>query len=434
MPSPSPSAPHKGGSSASVGLRPWYRRLGPSKVLITLGLVTVFCAALLTAARVYQLERNELEYEGDEVTLLQAAKRPGSTSRTARLSAVELQALDRVVFEVCSADTLAPERWAGTLDFAVLKQDPPELMLRVPLDAEHLAHAERNATGACLFLGSGQLEHGGTYSVEAVYPEDTSGPAQAVRDVPLRARTLARGELTRWDRGLLWLGAYGILLLLLGLWVHPTSSEPPPTAPAPGRGVVTILAAAGIVILVYQAPLWGATLGFVKGLMLALTQAGLALVLARGHAGKLGLRRPPHVAMSIALALVAAFILAKSAGLWQRLLPSTGTAPIETFISWPSGLIAFAVLGVLLPLAEELFFRGFAYQWLLGFGRATAFTFSLLAFVALHLQQTFGNWGSLMSIAATGFVLTALRAVTGSTLVPAVTHVAYNLMLSAGAF
>ena len=55
-------------------------------------------------------------------------------------------------------------------------------------------------------------------------------------------------------------------------------------------------------------------------------------------------------------------------------------------------------------------------------------------FVALHAQQSWGNWGGLVSIAAAGVVLTALRIVSGSVLVPALAHVLYNFALSMRAF
>jgi membrane protease YdiL (CAAX protease family) len=93
-------------------------------------------------------------------------------------------------------------------------------------------------------------------------------------------------------------------------------------------------------------------------------------------------------------------------------------------------MLCFAVLGVVVPLGEEIFFRGFLYRALLAYGRFAAFAVTLFAFVGLHLQQVWGNWGGLVALVATGTVLTALRAISGSTLLPAVTHLIYNFVLS----
>ena len=70
------------------------------------------------------------------------------------------------------------------------------------------------------------------------------------------------------------------------------------------------------------------------------------------------------------------------------------------------------------------------YAVLLPIGRASAAGISLLIFTLLHVEQSWGNWGGLLAIVAAGSVLTGLRVLTGSTLVSALTHVAYNLTLS----
>jgi membrane protease YdiL (CAAX protease family) len=119
-----------------------------------------------------------------------------------------------------------------------------------------------------------------------------------------------------------------------------------------------------------------------------------------------------------------------SARLSAALLPTTGEAPIQTFISWPSGMLGFALIGVMLPVAEEVFFRGYVYGVALRLGRPAAFAITVLCFAALHAQQSWGNWGGLFAIFLTGCVLTGLRALTGSTLLGALSHLGYNLTLS----
>ena len=43
------------------------------------------------------------------------------------------------------------------------------------------------------------------------------------------------------------------------------------------------------------------------------------------------------------------------------LVPATGLAPIELFVEMPSGRLAVALVAVFVPVAEELFFRGFVF-------------------------------------------------------------------------
>jgi membrane protease YdiL (CAAX protease family) len=102
---------------------------------------------------------------------------------------------------------------------------------------------------------------------------------------------------------------------------------------------------------------------------------------------------------------------------------------VEAFVSWPSGALAFAALGMVVPLAEELFFRGFVFGALEPLGVRTAFAGALLLFASAHVQQLWGNWGALLSVTLTGAALTALRAWSGSTLISAIAHLLYNLSL-----
>jgi membrane protease YdiL (CAAX protease family) len=134
--------------------------------------------------------------------------------------------------------------------------------------------------------------------------------------------------------------------------------------------------------------------------------------------------------LSALLAVAAVPLLVSAARLSMRIVPSTEVAPIQHFIAWPSGMLSAALLGVLLPLGEELFFRGYLFGAWLRFGRACAFASSVVAFGLMHLAQSWGNWGGLLAICLTGAVLSGLRLLTGSACLPAISHVAYNLTLS----
>ena len=419
---------------------------------IALGL---FVVALLS---VRDLERAELEAASPWRTLEELRTAPGSTRVSARLLSAHMRKGEQATFELCSRDGLPDSLWQGALDFAVLHLGQGSLVLRVPLDAAHLEYVKRNSAGGCLLLGSGTLEHDGEYSVDAVWP-DKPVP-DALTNVPLRARVLGKPALSWTAVALLFaLGASVVLVLVLLLRARPhranaeaqadvLEEQAAPTMslapPPPNSGLTKILTrvalglvGSAIVFGATQLPLYGATLTLVKALLLLGLQVGLAFLAMR----LLGERRsevPDALALTAArspkralfAAVVAWPLLVVSARLALLWVPSTGEAPIEAFVSWPSGMLSAALLGAFLPVGEEIFFRGYLYGSLLPVGRAAAFVVSLLAFVLLHAQQTWGNWGALAAVFAAGTVLTGLRAYTGSCLVPALTHAAYNLSLS----
>jgi membrane protease YdiL (CAAX protease family) len=112
------------------------------------------------------------------------------------------------------------------------------------------------------------------------------------------------------------------------------------------------------------------------------------------------------------------------------IVPATGESAVQSFVRFPSGLLSFAALAVVAPLAEEIFFRGFVYGVLEQKSRVLAFLGAWLLFVVAHAPQTWGQWGALVAIAITSLVLTSLRAASRSTLVPALAHLAYNGLLA----
>ena len=402
-------------------------------------LVAIGALALL-ATRVYEHERSELEFGSEPRSLAQLESAPGSTAVSARLAQVELEAGEHAVFELCAADRLEPARWLGAFELVVFQLPEMKLMLRVALDAEHLAVARRNAQGACLTLGGGAIERSGQYSIDVVWPR--AKPSAALLRVPLQARVLGTQPLQAQERwAWLVLGIAVIALLATQLTSRRAGAGAEHDATGRARTLLTLAAAGtlGALIALTQVPTGGALATLVKGLLLIALQCAVPLALARALIGDRSILpltpsiRPPA---ALALAAAAAFVLWGLARLSLRLVPATGEAPIQTFVNWPSGLLCFAGLGVLLPLGEELLFRGLLYRALLAWtGRVgLAALLCWLPFVALHAQQSWGNWGGLVSIALAGAVLTALRVASGSVLVPALAHVLYNFALSAGAF
>jgi membrane protease YdiL (CAAX protease family) len=176
-------------------------------------------------------------------------------------------------------------------------------------------------------------------------------------------------------------------------------------------------------------------LGLAVSVTLALFEVGVAVGLAPGpglrrRMDALALIRPKRWWLHFPIALVAGAVLVVAARWATGLVPSTGRSPIQLLVSFPSGMLSFAALAVVAPLAEEVFFRGFVYGVLEKRSAILAFAGGWLLFVVAHAPQTWGQWGALVAITITGLVLTTLRAVSGSTLVAALAHLVYNGLLA----
>ncbi|MDH5671765.1 MAG: CPBP family intramembrane metalloprotease [Myxococcales bacterium] len=414
-----------------------------TRLTAAIALALLLAGLGLGAKRVYGLERSEQSTESDLRSLEAWLQAPGSTRRSARLLRLSLQAGQSVLFEVCSDDRLEAPHFRDAFQLVVFELEPLQLMLKVPLDAAHLDPAQgalrRNADGACLQMGGGKVERSGRYSVDLVFAE--AQPAPEVLASAWQARVLARRRLETGDLGYVMSIAAGLALFVGLLWLNRVET-PTPKTPTVGSGP----SAAGELLLLALAtatvaggtllPLFGSTLALLKGALLMSAQVGLALLLCgAGRRTGLALVAPAKQPLGwLAAALAGAVALWLTAKLSLSLVPSTSEAPIQTFISWPSGMLAFGALGVLMPLGEEIFFRGYVYRATLRLGQAAAFGLTTLLFVAMHAQQSWGNWGGLLAIAITGTVLTALRALSGSTLVPAVAHLLYNFSLTVASF
>lgn len=90
------------------------------------------------------------------------------------------------------------------------------------------------------------------------------------------------------------------------------------------------------------------------------------------------------------------------------------------------------VLALLLPVCEEVYYRGFIYPVLRrAAGVPLAIAMVALWFTADHAMQLSGDWAALAVILLLGVMLTVLRERSGSTLAPAVAHFVYNAGLVA---
>ena len=83
-------------------------------------------------------------------------------------------------------------------------------------------------------------------------------------------------------------------------------------------------------------------------------------------------------------------------------------------------------VGILGPIAEELFFRGILYRLILGtrLGVRGAILISAAAWAPLHTQYT---WGVVLFIFVDGLLLGLSRYFAKSVWVPAAMHIAWNL-------
>jgi membrane protease YdiL (CAAX protease family) len=400
---------------------------------LLLGLTLLLGALLLGGLRVTQLVRRELEHEGTLQSLAQREGAPGSTRISARLADVDLESGEHATFEVCAEGDLGAAPFDGKLDFVVWRTDGQRLELRVPLDAAHRALVKRAGHRSCLPLGGGTISMTTRYALDAVWPGRTLSPELAA--MPLRARVLAKRPLGLRDGVLVLSAALGAMLCVLSAFVP---GAPESVYGSPWRGPLWALAFGVLGAALFRAglhvslPLSAG--GLVRGLVLCLIESGFALLgarlLYRRYAQGLHLFAPAQrAALWLFAACGAALLLRVLSHFSLRLVPSTGEAPIEAFISWPSGALTFALLGMAVPLAEELFFRGFVFGALRSKGLALACAGTITLFALAHAQQVWGNWGALLSVTITGTVLTLLRAGSGSTLVPAVAHVLFNLSL-----
>ncbi|MFK7990130.1 MAG: lysostaphin resistance A-like protein [Sandaracinaceae bacterium] len=414
----------------------WKLGAALSGALALTGLVwSVIQVASLEAHEVQAQESHRLEGEGGT-----------------RLLEAHLYAEQRVVFELCSDDRMPPA-WQDRIGFVIWRPRTGERMSRTDVSVDVLAMARRNDTHACLLLGEGRIEHEGDYAIEARWDGE---PPEELADTTLTARIASRTELTGShvaSVGLTWLGTllFSLCLALrrreparsdgpeplrapdsLDPWEAELEAAKPKKRPWPPVALVVMGVVSLVIVFVASGFLpAGRALGLVVGLLLGALEIALAVWLfpVRSIAAKmdgLALFAPRRWYIWFPAALLAGALLVMVAKWAIALIPSTGQSAIQALVSWPSGLLSFAGMAVFVPVAEEVFFRGFVYGALETHGRLAAFLGGWLLFVVAHLPQTFGQWGAFVGIFVTGLGLTSLRAASRSTLVPAVAHLVYN--------
>lgn len=344
-----------------------------------------------------------------------------------------------VIFEACADDGFETPAW-DSMTFEVWYLDEHDRVSAHPF-AELREHVRSNRFGDACVTVSQRSEFG-------VSGELALGIAQlepALAEVRAYGRIAAWAPLGMLGRSGLWLILLGTIGFVVGL-AWPPKADPIASELAdddePARWSRV---AAGLVLIVMailgSALFRGRMLGALGGVLIAAVEIAAAWFLvaavydeAVGVPNRriaLGMVRPRRGVWLLALAPVVGIVVWFAGRLLMLVVPSTGVSPVETFVSFPSGALAMGSIAVFVPVAEEIFFRGFLYgtvERLRGANVATLITIVLFALV--HLPQQWGAWGAFIAVSFTGVVLTLLRRYTGSTLLTALAHLAHNAFIT----
>lgn len=186
----------------------------------------------------------------------------------------------------------------------------------------------------------------------------------------------------------------------------------------------------------------------ISGATGAAVTVGLALVWPRvwrlmtsrdysGLAGWLGWQKPRHVSLWLVPAATLPFMLLVVLGVSQLFGESTVDVQLLLFTTASLRIVTSIVVSTIVPLAEEIMFRGALYNLLLPSKKegmtewqrqALPFIVTGLLFASIHLLAGFETPGALVQVAILSFYLSGLRAVTGSVKSSVAGHVTWNLV------
>ena len=398
-----------------------------------------------------QLHKQESDQRAQPITL-----RPSLDGQ--ELIGVRLREGDDAIIEVCAQDGFDGPAWQGSLAFQVLYEPAGAAVARLALN-EAIQRTSTVSDRACVTVADAQsVPAGGRFVLRATWGEPAVG-ASAI--ISARARSFPGQPWT--SHPWFWLILFGNIAWLvsrsgtdkkttavesalqaeiiedeeaLDSFLRGDSIAPKANTPASDRNMAWLRLVFGIGAMILVLEGLGAIL---RPGRLGVLEAGLALALCELLVA---------VAMSLPKVSVLALGLPRSArwwllaapflGLGARLLggwlapffPATGRSPVEVFVEWPSGVLALAVVALVAPVAEEVFFRGFVFGWVRErAGDFGGFVVSVVLFALAHAPQTWGAWGSLVAIVTIGITTSGLRWISGSTLVAVVAHLAYNLVI-----
>lgn len=152
----------------------------------------------------------------------------------------------------------------------------------------------------------------------------------------------------------------------------------------------------------------------------------------RGFRFNLGLRREGRpVFQVIVLPLIVGLAFAAISAAIMAWRPDDPATPLSEVLETADSsflFVVFLIMAVLVaPLVEEIIFRGYFFYVLTQTqGERFAVCVISLIFAFLHVGQYWGDWAAIGMVFLLGFVLTILRAKTGTTLASIIAHYAYN--------
>jgi uncharacterized protein len=127
-------------------------------------------------------------------------------------------------------------------------------------------------------------------------------------------------------------------------------------------------------------------------------------------------------------AVALAFLMLGAAMLFSKILPHHETDLERILKLGASVRVLTALLAVLTaPLVEEVVYRGVLYPGIAKrWGWVAGLIVTTVLFALVHVPQYWGSWAAIATILLLSFVLTLLRATTGSILPSVATHLVYN--------
>jgi membrane protease YdiL (CAAX protease family) len=419
----------------------------------------------------------ERDVGGEAVTLGSLGDDASAPRALVRAALREGQA---VIFELCADDGFS-DAWTRTAGLEILfaEEDRFDVVRRVPFDAELAERVQREPSSAadpadreassgsggadgvgCVVIGDAEsLGVSGEYVIALA-----AGPLPPeLADVRARARVIAWTPLALGDRIGVWAALAGALQLVVALALprrrrddadeeahdegdtNDAEAREPSMRNAMLRVTLGVTVMVGALFGVSLVPVTGVGGAVVRGLIVASIEvvAAFFLVVPAVSALRRDAVRPPKIEalgmipprrapiVWLVLAPLIGLALVILGRLIVSLVPATGLAPIELFVEMPSGRLAVALVAVFVPIAEELFFRGFVFGTLERVrGTNVALAFTVVLFAVVHLPQQWGAWGAFASVATTGLALTLMRRFTGSTLLCAIVHLSHNAWIT----
>jgi membrane protease YdiL (CAAX protease family) len=406
------------------------------KALVVLGALLVLGGLAIGGMRVVALYEGEIDVGSEPAPLAPTPGDDGELEPRAELVRAEVPAGYDVAFQFC-AEAELDERW----DIELIVWDPlvEEILIRAPVDDELLKNLEVASWGSCVRLGQGHaIPEDGTFAIEAIWPNAEDGEVPEVaRDTDVVARISANPPLGADDPWFVLFVLTGAFALALGL-SRPSPDTADDEPPSPWRAVGGVIGLIVVLLLLAFVPWGGGVAAYVRGLVIAGSEVVLALLLVPplakwSRTQLLGLV-PPRRLWMIAVAPIVGIVLFVVGRVLSMLIPATSEAAISSLVSFSSGALTMALISVVVPVAEELFFRGLVFGTVeRRAGGAVAFGVTVLLFAFAHLPQAWGDWGAFTAIVFTSLGLTGLRWWTGSTMITIVAHLAHNAIISLGA-